>query len=45
LTLPLLKELAAVVSRVLQWPEQKTEAEIERTIQLFKNVHGVTLAA
>jgi glycerol-3-phosphate dehydrogenase len=45
LTLPLLKELAAVVSRVLQWPEQKTAAEIERTIQLFKKVHGVTLAA
>jgi glycerol-3-phosphate dehydrogenase len=45
LTLPLLKELAAVVSRVLQWPEQKTEAEIELTIQLFKKVHGVTLDA
>lgn len=45
LTLPLLKELAAVVSRVLQWPEKKTAAEIERTIQLFKKVHGVTLAA
>lgn len=45
LTLPLLIELAAVVSRVLQWPEKKTAAEIERTIQLFKKVHGVTLAA
>jgi glycerol-3-phosphate dehydrogenase len=45
LNLPLLKELAAVVSRVLQWPEQKTAAEIERTVQLFKKVHGVILAA
>ena len=45
LTLPLLIELAAVVSRVLQWPEKKTAAEIERTIQRFKKVHGVTLAA
>jgi glycerol-3-phosphate dehydrogenase len=45
LTLPLLKELAAIVSRVLQWPEQKTAAEIERIIQLFKKVHGVILAA
>jgi glycerol-3-phosphate dehydrogenase len=45
LTLPLLKELAAIVSRVLQWPEQKTDAEIERIVQLFKKVHGVSLAA
>jgi glycerol-3-phosphate dehydrogenase len=45
LTLPLLKELAAIVSRVHQWTEQKTAAEIERTVQLFKKVHGVTLAA
>jgi len=45
LTMPLLKELAVVVSYVLLWPEQKTAAEIERTIQLFKKVHGVILAA
>ena len=45
LTLPLLKELAAIVSFILHWPEQKTETEIERTIQLFKKVHGVILAA
>ena len=45
LTMPLLKELAVVVSYVLLWPEQKTTAEIERTIQLFKKVHGVILAA
>jgi glycerol-3-phosphate dehydrogenase len=45
LTLPLLKELAAVVAQVQQWPKEKTVAEIERTIQLFKKVHGVNLAA
>jgi glycerol-3-phosphate dehydrogenase len=45
LTLPLLKELAAVVTQVQQWPKEKTVAEIERTLQLFKKVHGVILAA
>ena len=45
LSLPLLIELAAVVSRVLQWPEEKTAAEIERIVQMFKKVHGVILAA
>jgi glycerol-3-phosphate dehydrogenase len=45
LTLPLLKELAAVVSPVLQWSKEKTAAEIERTVQLYKKVHGVTFAA
>jgi glycerol-3-phosphate dehydrogenase len=45
LTLPLLKELAAVVAQVQQWPKERTVAEIERTIQLFNKVHGVTLAA
>ena len=45
LSLPLLKELAAIVSGVLQWPEEKTAAEIERTVQMFKKVYGVILAA
>jgi glycerol-3-phosphate dehydrogenase len=45
LTLPLLKELAAIVAKVQQWPKEKTAAEIERTVQLFKKVHGVILAA
>jgi glycerol-3-phosphate dehydrogenase len=45
LTLPLLKELAAVVAQVQQWQKEKTVAEIERTIQLFNKVHGVNLAA
>jgi hypothetical protein len=43
LTLPLLKELAAIVAKVQQWPKAKTAAEIERTVQLFKKVHGVIL--
>jgi glycerol-3-phosphate dehydrogenase len=45
LSLPLLKELAAIVSRVLEWPEEKTAAEIERTVEIFKRVYGVILAA
>jgi glycerol-3-phosphate dehydrogenase len=45
LTLPLLKELAAIVAKVQPWTKEKTAAEIERTIQLFKKVHGVILAA
>jgi glycerol-3-phosphate dehydrogenase len=44
LTLPLLEELAAVVAPVLSWPDEKATAEIERTVQLFKKVHGVMLA-
>jgi len=45
LSLPLLKELAAIVSPVLNWPEEKTAAEIDRIVQMFKKVHGVILAA
>ncbi len=45
LTLPLLSELAAIVAQVQQWPKEKTVAEIERTLQLFKKIHGVILAA
>ena len=45
LNLPLLRELAGVVSLALEWRKEKTEAEIERTIQLFQKVHGAKLAA
>jgi glycerol-3-phosphate dehydrogenase len=45
MTLPLLNELASVVSPVLGWPEQEGEAEVERVVALFKKVHGVNLAA
>jgi hypothetical protein len=42
--LALLEELAAIISPVLEWSQQKAEAEIERTVQLLLKVHGVTLA-
>ena len=43
-SLPLLKELAAIVSPVLEWSQQDADAEVERTVQLLERVHGVTLA-
>jgi glycerol-3-phosphate dehydrogenase len=42
--LPLLKELAAIVSPVLEWTQPDANAEVERTVQLLQRVHGVTLA-
>jgi hypothetical protein len=41
----MLKKLDAIVAKVQPWPKEKTAAEIERTIQLFKKVHGVILTA
>jgi glycerol-3-phosphate dehydrogenase len=43
-SLPLLEELAAIVSPVLEWSQQEAESEVERTVQLLSRVHGVTLA-
>ena len=43
-TLPLLEELAAIISPVLEWSQQDAAAEVERTAQLLRKVHGVTLA-
>jgi glycerol-3-phosphate dehydrogenase len=43
-SLPLLEELAAIVSPVLEWSQQDAVAEVERTVELLKRVHGVTLA-
>jgi glycerol-3-phosphate dehydrogenase len=43
-SLPLIEELAAIVSPSLQWSRQDAEAEVERTVQLLRRVHGVTLA-
>ena len=43
-SLPLLRELATIISPVLEWTQQDTDAEVERTVQLLKRVHGVTLA-
>ena len=42
--LPLLEELAAIVSPVLAWSPQDAAAEVARTVELLKRVHGVTLA-
>ena len=44
-SLPLLEELATIVSPVLQWSQQGAAAEVERTIQLLEKVHGVMAAA
>jgi glycerol-3-phosphate dehydrogenase len=43
-SLPLLEELAAILSPVLEWSQQDARAEVERTVQLLLKVHGVTLA-
>ena len=40
-----LEELAAVVSPALGWPEHKTAAEIERTIELLQKAHRAMAAA
>jgi glycerol-3-phosphate dehydrogenase len=44
-SLPLLEELATIVSPVLQWSQQGAAAEVERTSQLLDKVHGVMAAA
>jgi glycerol-3-phosphate dehydrogenase len=41
---PLLKELAMIISPVLQWTPQSADAEVERTAEILARVHGVTLA-
>jgi glycerol-3-phosphate dehydrogenase len=43
-TLPLLEELAAIVAPVLGWSQSDAAAEVERTAELLKRVHGVILA-
>jgi glycerol-3-phosphate dehydrogenase len=43
-TLPLLEELATIVSPVLEWSQRDAQAEVERTVQLLLRVHGVTTA-
>ena len=40
----LLEELATIIAPLLEWSQQDTEAELERTVELLKRVHGVTLA-
>jgi glycerol-3-phosphate dehydrogenase len=43
-TLPLLEELAATVAPVLGWSQSDAAAEVKRTAELLKRVHGVILA-
>jgi glycerol-3-phosphate dehydrogenase len=42
--LPLLKELASVVAPVLKWSDMKAAAEVERTAERLRKVHGAMLA-
>ena len=44
MSLPLMEELATIVSPVLEWSQQDAAAEVERTVELLQRVHGVTLA-
>jgi glycerol-3-phosphate dehydrogenase len=43
-TLPLLEELAAIMAPVLAWSQPDAAAEVARTVELLKRVHGVMLA-
>jgi glycerol-3-phosphate dehydrogenase len=43
LTQGLLEELAFVVAPVLAWPEKRVQQEIERTVKILREVHGVIL--
>ncbi len=43
LSLPLLQELASVLAPVLDWPEERTRWEVDRTVKLLREVHGVEL--
>ncbi|HXW14930.1 MAG TPA: FAD-dependent oxidoreductase, partial [Terriglobia bacterium] len=44
LSFELLLELARVLAPALEWPEERTQQEIERTMRLLEKVHGVKLA-
>jgi glycerol-3-phosphate dehydrogenase len=44
LSFELLEELAGVLAPPLQWSEQRTQEEIERTVRLMEKVHGVKLS-
>ena len=44
LSLDLLEELAAVLALVLEWSQERTREEIERTVKLLRQVHGVEIA-
>jgi len=42
-TLPLLKELAAVAGKSLGWPKRKMDQEISRVVEILKAKHGMKL--
>jgi glycerol-3-phosphate dehydrogenase len=44
LSLDLLEELAVVVAPVLEWSQERSQEEIERTVKLLREVHGVRIA-
>lgn len=44
LSLDLLEELAVVLAPVLAWSQERTQQEIERTVKLLSEVHGVKFA-
>ncbi|MGD0457893.1 MAG: glycerol-3-phosphate dehydrogenase/oxidase [Terriglobia bacterium] len=43
LSLDLLEELAVVLALVLAWSQERTRQEIERTVKLLSEVHGVKI--
>jgi glycerol-3-phosphate dehydrogenase len=43
INLLLLKELAVIISTVIEWSPEESEAEVERTVKLLRRVHGVNL--
>jgi glycerol-3-phosphate dehydrogenase len=43
LSLELLEELAVVLAPVLAWSQERSQQEIERTVKLLREVHGVEL--
>jgi len=45
LSCELLAELAEVLASALGWQKERTRQEIERTLKLLEQVHGVKLAS
>jgi glycerol-3-phosphate dehydrogenase len=43
LSLDLLEELAQLLAPELAWSQERTQQEIERTVDLLSKVHGVRL--
>ncbi|MBT3322767.1 MAG: glycerol-3-phosphate dehydrogenase/oxidase [Anaerolineae bacterium] len=43
LTRPLLEELAVILQETLGWTDERTKAELKRTVEIMANKHQVTL--